>query len=69
MASKDPPKKPPPQDTNGGLHDYVRHTEDCLEEAEAALHLAFRRGQMDAEDEARLSRRIVELGRLVGDVR
>lgn len=65
MASTHPPNNEPAKQATGGRHDYVRHTEDCLEEAQVALILAFRRGQMDPENEARLSRRIVELSRLV----
>lgn len=39
-------------------HDYLRHTLDCLEEAQAALHLAQRRGQIERKDEAKLIRRL-----------
>ncbi|CAO3380017.1 hypothetical protein [Azospirillum argentinense] len=39
-------------------HDYVRHTLDCLEEAQAALRLAQRKGQIAPEDEDQLSRRL-----------
>ena len=46
-------------------HDYLRHTLDCLEEAQAALHLAQRRGQIEPKDEAKLIRR---LGTLTQDV-
>src|SRR3546814_935249 len=46
-------------------HDYVRHTVDCLEEAEAALHLAVRRGQVTPGDEPALMRRIEDLARVV----
>ena len=42
-------------------HDYVRHTLDCLEEAQAALHLAQRKGQIEPKDEASLVRRLSTL--------
>ncbi|MBP2316480.1 hypothetical protein [Azospirillum soli] len=37
-------------------HDYVRHTLDCLEEAQAALRLAQRKGQIEPKDETQLIR-------------
>ncbi len=46
-------------------HDYLRHTLDCLEEAETALHLARRYGQIEAREERDLSRRIGDLTRLI----
>ena len=46
-------------------HDYLRHTLDCLEEAQAALHLAQRKGQIEPKDEAKLLRR---LGTLTEDL-
>ena len=42
-------------------HDYVRHTLDCLEEAQAALHLAQRKGQIEPEDKATLTQRLSTL--------
>jgi len=42
-------------------HDYVRHTLDCLEEAQTALHLAQRKGQIESGDEAKLLRRLSTL--------
>jgi len=46
-------------------HDYLRHTLDCLEEAQTALHLAQRKGQIERKDEAKLIRR---LGTLTEDL-
>ena len=46
-------------------HDYLRHTLDCLEEAETALHLARRYGQIEAWEERDLSRRIGDLSRMI----
>ncbi|HYG85308.1 MAG TPA: hypothetical protein VD978_03535 [Azospirillum sp.] len=46
-------------------HDYLRHTLDCLEEAQAALYLAQRKGQIEPKDQAKLVRR---LGTLTQDL-
>lgn len=35
-------------------HDYLRHTLDCLEEAQTALRLAQRKGQIEPDREAKL---------------
>ncbi len=49
-------------------HDYVRHTLDCLEEAEVALSLAQSKGQIEPKDEAKLIRRLGTLTREVSRV-
>ncbi|HEY0837477.1 MAG TPA: hypothetical protein VGE72_26425 [Azospirillum sp.] len=39
-------------------HDYLRHTLDCLEEAQTALRLAQRKGQIEPGHEAPLLERL-----------
>ncbi|WP_448207140.1 hypothetical protein [Azospirillum sp. sgz302134] len=50
-------------------HDYVRHTIDCLEEAQAALRLAQRKGQIEPKDEDQLIRDLDTLTESISRVR
>ena len=49
-------------------HDYVRHTLDCLEEAQTALRLAQRKGQIAPEDEDQLIRRLDTITERINEV-
>ena len=49
-------------------HDYVRHTIDCLEEAQAALRLAQRKGQIEPQDETQLIRSLDTLTERISHV-
>jgi uncharacterized coiled-coil DUF342 family protein len=46
-------------------HDYVRHTQDCLEEALTTVHLARQDGQLPPEKEEKLTEGLERLAEML----